>query len=98
MPQLTSYTRYADAQAHADSKALWELFDGTRDFLNIATECVTRHADGTGRTAVRIAHANGTDEILSFDALAAGSARFASRIRPGCTRKRARNAFLPRTT
>ena len=29
------------------------------------------------RTAVRIAHADGTDEILSFDDIAAGSARFA---------------------
>ena len=27
MAKLTEYTRYADAQAHADSKALWELFE-----------------------------------------------------------------------
>ncbi|HKY90516.1 MAG TPA: AMP-binding protein [Nevskiaceae bacterium] len=77
MAKLTGYTRYADAQAHADSKALWALFDGDREHLNIAHECITRHADGSGRTAVRIAHADGTDEILSFDAIAAGSARFA---------------------
>src|SRR5438874_1045988 len=37
----------------------------------------TRYADGSGRTAVRIAHADGTDEVLSFDQIAAGSARFA---------------------
>ena len=77
MLKLTAHTRYVDAQAHADSSALWDLFDGNREFLNIAQECVTRHADGTGRSAVRIAHANGNDEILSFDAIAAGSARFA---------------------
>jgi acetyl-CoA synthetase len=77
MPKLTEYTRYADAQAHADSKALWELFDGNREHLNIAHECMVRHADGSGRSAVRIAHASGADEILSFDAIAAGSARFA---------------------
>lgn len=77
MPKLTDYTSYADAQAHANSAALWELFDGDKDQLNIAHECITRHADGSGRPAVRIAHADGRDEILSFDEIAAGAARFA---------------------
>jgi acetyl-CoA synthetase len=77
MPTLTDYTRYADAQQHASSKALWDLFDGNTEVLNIAHECIVRHADGSGRTAVRVAHADGADEILSFDAIAAGSARFA---------------------
>ncbi len=77
MAKLTEYTSFADAQAHANSQALWELFDGDRDYLNIAHECITRHADGSGRTAVRIAHADGADEILSFDEIAAGSAQFA---------------------
>jgi acetyl-CoA synthetase len=88
MVKLSAYTGYADAQAHAHSHALWELFDGDRERLNIAHECVLRHADGSGRSAVRIAHAGGRDEILSFDQLAAGSARFAhwleaNGIRPG---------------
>ncbi len=77
MTRLTDYTSYADAQAHASSAALWELFDGDREHLNIAHECITRHADGSGRAAVRIAHADGSDEILSFDTIAAGAARFA---------------------
>src|ERR1700676_913032 len=77
MPKLTEYTRYSDAQKFADSQALWELFDGNREYLNIAHECVSRRADGSGRAAVRIAHAEGTDEVLSFDVIAAGSARFA---------------------
>jgi len=77
MARLTDYTSFADAQAHASSAALWALFDGNRDHLNIAQECMTRHADGSGRTAVRIAHADGQDEILSFDEIAASSARFA---------------------
>jgi acetyl-CoA synthetase len=77
MAKLTDYTRYADAQKYANSAALWELFDGNREFFNIAHESITRHADGSGRTAVRIAHADGHDEILSFDTIAAGSARFA---------------------
>lgn len=88
MAKLTEFTRYADAQEHADSSELWKLFDGTREHLNIAHECIARHADGSGRTAVRIARADGTDEFLSFDDLAAGSARFAhwllaNGIRPG---------------
>lgn len=77
MAKLTDYTSYADAQEHASSAALWELFDGDREHLNIAHECITRHADGTGRTAVRIAHDDGRDEILSFDEIAAYSAQFA---------------------
>ena len=77
MTKLTEYTRYEDAQRFANSHALWELFDGDREHLNIAHECINRHADGSGRTAVRIAHADGTDTALSFDEMAAGSARFA---------------------
>jgi acetyl-CoA synthetase len=75
--KLTDYTRYADAQQLASSRALWDLFDGDNESFNIAHECITRYANGCGRTAVRIAHADGTDEILSFDEIAAGSARFA---------------------
>ncbi len=88
MAKLTEYTRYADAQAHANSQALWDLFDGNKEQFNIAHECITRHADGAGRAAVRIAHADGRDEILSFDEISAGAARFAhwldaNGIRPG---------------
>jgi len=77
MARLTEYTSYADAQAHANSDALWQLFDGDKEHLNIAHECITRHADGSGRAAVRIARADGSDEILSFDTISAGAARFA---------------------
>ncbi|MDP3676681.1 MAG: AMP-binding protein [Novosphingobium sp.] len=77
MPRLTDLSSYADAQAHASMDGLWELFDGDRTALNIAHECINRHADGSGRAAVRIAHSDGRDEILSFDTIAAGAARFA---------------------
>src|SRR6201990_3156122 len=78
MAKLTDFTSFADAQAHANGAALWELFDGSKDGqLNIAHESIPRHADGSGRPAVRIAHADGADEILSFDQIAAGSAQFA---------------------
>ena len=77
MAKLTDYTDYADAQQHADSQALWDLFDGDREYLNIANECIVRHADGSGRTAVRLCNADGSDERFSFDDIAARSASFA---------------------
>ena len=76
MTRLTDYTTYADAHRHFSSAALWSLFDGERESLNIAHECVDRHA-GSGRVAVRVAHADGRDESLSFRDLAEWSSRFA---------------------
>lgn len=78
MAKLTGYTSYADAQAHASSAGMWDLFDGNREQMNIADECILRHADGSGRTAVSIAHGDGEDEIISFDELAAMASRFAN--------------------
>jgi acetyl-CoA synthetase len=94
MLKLTDLTSYADAQAHASSAALWDLFDGDRDQLNIANECITRHADGSGRAAVRIAHADGRDEVLSFDAIAAGAAQFAHWLDANGIEKGDRIAFM----
>ena len=94
MSRLTDYTSYADAQAHASSTALWALFDGDREHLNIAHECITRHADGSGRAAVRIAHADGADEILSFDTISAGAAQFAHWLDAQGIRKGDRIAFM----
>jgi len=94
MTKLTEFTRYADAQTHADSRALWSLFDGDRARLNIVSECILRHADGSGRAAVRIAHADGSDEILSFDTIAAGSARFAHWLRANGIEAGDRIAFM----
>jgi acetyl-CoA synthetase len=76
MTRLTDYTTYADGHRHFSSAALWSLFDGNRESLNIAVECVDRHA-GSGRVAVRIAHADGRDETLGFRELADWSSRFA---------------------
>jgi acetyl-CoA synthetase len=78
MGRLTDYTSYADAQAHASSAGMWDLFDGDCDAMNIAHECILRHADGSGRTAISIAHADGENEIVSFDELAAMASRFAN--------------------
>ena len=76
MTRLTEYTTYADAHRHFSSEALWSLFDGSRQSLNIAHECVDRHA-ASGRVAVRVAHADGRDEIIGFRDLADWSGRVA---------------------
>lgn len=94
MARLDQYTSYADAQAHASGDALWDLFDGNREQLNIAHECITRHADGSGRAAMRIAHADGRDEILSFDMISAGAAQFAHWLDEQGVKKGDRIAFM----
>ena len=76
MTRLTDYTGYADAHRHFSSAALWSLFDGDRQSLNIAAECLDRHA-ASGRVAVRVAHADGRDETLTFRDLSEWSARVA---------------------
>ncbi|MEF7617443.1 acyl-CoA synthetase [Aquincola sp. MAHUQ-54] len=87
MTRLTEYLSYADAQAHCSPDKLWELFDGDRERMNIAHECIDRHAD-TQRTAVVIVRSNGEDESLGFRQISEESARFAHYlvergIRPG---------------
>ncbi len=76
MQKLTEYTSYADAQRHFSTARLWDLFDGTRERLNIASECIDRHAS-PDRVALRVAHADGHDETITFIDLAMWSARFA---------------------
>lgn len=76
MHKLTDYTSYAAAQRLFSTARLWELFDGDRGNLNIAHECVDRYASA-GRVALRVAHADGPDEIITFVELAAWSSRFA---------------------
>jgi acetyl-CoA synthetase len=77
MNKLTDYTSYADAQTHHSTDALWDLFDGTPGSFNIAHECIDRHAHDPSRIAVRVAHADGRDEVLTFHDLSLWSSRFA---------------------
>lgn len=78
MGRLTDYTSHADAQARFSTPALWDLFDGDRERLNIAHECIDRHAADAARIAIRIAHEDGSDEFLSFRQIADWSSRFAN--------------------
>jgi acetyl-CoA synthetase len=77
MPRLTDSADYAFAQAHYAPEKLWEFFDGDRVSLNIAHECIDRHAADANRLAVRVAHADGHDEDLTFRAIADWSGRVA---------------------
>src|SRR5262249_16399353 len=76
MAKLTDLTRYAAAQAHFSSARLWELFDGDRVRLNIAQECIDRHAERSD-PALIVVHAGGRDEVLGFREVARDSNRFA---------------------
>jgi acetyl-CoA synthetase len=76
MAKLTEYVRYKDALEQFSPDRLWELFDGDRERLNIAHECIDRHVDGD-RTAIIIINANGVDESLSYRELSEESSRFA---------------------
>ncbi len=75
--KLTDYTTYVDAQAHYSSARLWDLFSGDREQLNLANECIDRHAAGNDRVAVRIVRADGNDEVLTFRQIAIASSQFA---------------------
>ena len=77
MARLTDITRYADAQAEFSPAKLWELFDGDRTRLNIAHECIDRHA-GRTNPAVIVVRADGLSETLSFQNISEDSARFAN--------------------
>ncbi len=76
MTRLTEFTSYEDAQKHYSKEALWELFDGTRERFNIAHECIDRHVEGDN-VALRVAHANGADEIITFAEIARRSSQIA---------------------
>jgi acetyl-CoA synthetase len=79
--KLTELATYADAQRHFAPAKLWELFDGNRERLNLAHECVDRHATSPDRVAVRIAHADGRDEVVTFERLAEASSQVAHLLR-----------------
>ncbi len=64
-----------EAAAAFSWNALWDLFDGTDERLNIAHECVDRHPPQ--HVAARIAHADGSLEELTFGDLSAATSRLA---------------------
>ncbi|HEY3068107.1 MAG TPA: AMP-binding protein [Methylomirabilota bacterium] len=75
MKPILDVHRYPDAVHAFTWDALWTLFDGNRERLNLAHECVDRHP---GRaTALRLQRADGRRVEHSFAELAEWSSRFA---------------------
>jgi acetyl-CoA synthetase len=74
-PLLDART-YPDALRTFAWSALWDLFDGRREGLNLAHECVDRH-DGSA-TALRLQFADGHREEHTFGALQEWTSRFAN--------------------
>ena len=79
MPLITEYTTFEDAQKYCSKEKLWELFDGIRESINIAHECVDRHP--REQIAVQIAIADGGSESITFGELSDWSGRYANYIR-----------------
>ncbi|HEV8471466.1 MAG TPA: AMP-binding protein [Methylomirabilota bacterium] len=76
MRSILDARRYPDVREAFAWPALWTLFDGDRQRLNLAHECVDRHAaDGV---ALRLALDEGRCVEHSFGELAAWSSRFAN--------------------
>jgi acetyl-CoA synthetase len=65
----------AEAAAAFSWEALWSLFDGDEERLNIAHECVDRHDPGT--VAGRIAHSSGGSSEFTFGELSVASSQVA---------------------
>lgn len=67
---------YPDALRTFAWSALWDLFDGSRDRLNLTHECVDRHDPAA--TALRLQFADGHREEHTFGALQDWASRFAN--------------------
>jgi acetyl-CoA synthetase len=91
-PRLTELTGYRDALRHFSREKLWALFDGDAGRLNIGHECLDRHPPG--RTAVRVAHADGRELAWSYGELSAGSSRCAHWLEAQGVRKGDRVAIM----
>lgn len=69
------YTSYGEARENFTFAERWEVFDGNRERLNLAHECVDRHPPEA--EAVRLQFADGQREVYTFGEIARHSAQFA---------------------
>lgn len=76
MGSLLDFTDIEQVHAGFTRERLWELFDGNRDAMNLAHECLDRHRE-RGR-AISVMHAQGELEHLDYGELADASSRFAN--------------------
>src|SRR5882762_10558442 len=76
MPKLTEITTYDDVMHSFSWDSLWALFDGDRDCMNLAHECIDRHRDQG--IAISVKFADGHSEHYDYAVLADLSGRFAN--------------------
>jgi acetyl-CoA synthetase len=76
MPKLTEITTYDDVMRSFSWDRLWDLFDGDRDCMNLAHECIDRHRDQG--IAISVKFADGHSEHYDYAVLAELSGRFAN--------------------
>ena len=79
MKKLTEYFSYEEVVKEFKWDMLWDLFDGNKEKLNIAHECLDRHADKG--TAVRLKFADGHKEKYTFRELSEWTSRFANYLK-----------------
>ena len=75
MTTLFDLDDFESVQREFSSAALWELFDGDREYMNLAHECLDRHRDRG--LAVCVKHEDGHLERLDYASLASDSSRIA---------------------
>ena len=76
MPKLTELTTYDDVMRSFSWDRLWELFDGDRERMNLAHECLDRHRDRG--PAISVKFADGHSEHYDYVTLSELSCRFAN--------------------
>ena len=76
MTLLTDLSGFSDAQTHFSKARLWELFDGSREQLNMTHECLDRHRNKG--ISIRIAHADGGDDFYSLEQVSDAANRVAN--------------------
>lgn len=75
-PGILESRTYDEVQRRFSWEAVWALFDGTSERMNVAHECIDRHR-GKG-VAVSVKFAEGRSEHYGFDELADLTGRFAN--------------------
>lgn len=76
--KLTEYRTYEEAKEKFNFDQVWELFDGNKEWFNIAHECIDRHV-GKG-IAIRIKFDDGHTEQYTFDQISRLSSQFANAL------------------
>ena len=76
----TTLSETSSRRAHQDFswEAMWSLFDGDPERINIAHECLDRHP--AARVGARIAFADGSFDEVTFGELSAQSSQFAHHL------------------